>query len=257
VLAPYQIGRIDRRRGQADLVYSDGTFYLYVTVEVPEPPVQDVPDYLGVDLGIVNLATDSDGNVHTGEAVEHKRRTYAHRRRNLQRRRTRSAKRKLKLLRRRQARYQQDTNHCISKALVCSAKDTGRGIALEDLDGIRDRVSVRRRQRARHSNWSFGQLRAFVQYKARLAGVPVVLVDPRNTSRTCPVCGSIDKRNRPSQAQFACIACGHAGLADAVAARVIAARARVAVMQPNADRPIGKVVGSEHGVAAPATSRLL
>src|SRR5918911_4039308 len=33
VLAPYQAARIDRRRGQADLVYRDGTFYLYVTVE--------------------------------------------------------------------------------------------------------------------------------------------------------------------------------------------------------------------------------
>src|SRR5919201_2258940 len=65
ILAAYQAGRLDRRRGQADLVYRDGTFYLYVTVEVPEPPVQDVPDYLGVDLGIVNLAVDSGGTTYT------------------------------------------------------------------------------------------------------------------------------------------------------------------------------------------------
>jgi IS605 OrfB family transposase len=257
VLAHYQTGRIDRRRGQADLIYRDGAFYLYVTIEVAETPAEDVPDYLGVDFGIVNLATDSDGEIHTGERVEHQRRTFAHRRRNLQHLGTRAAKRKLKMLRRRQARFQQDTNHCISKDLVRTAKGTSRGIAIEDLDGIRERVSVRRRQRARHHNWGFAQLRCFVQYKARLAGVPVVLVDPRNTSRTCIVCGCVDKRNRLTQARFECIACGHAGLADAIAACVIATHARAEVMQPNVDHQIGKVAGWERGVAAPATSRLL
>ena len=98
------------------------------------------------------------------------------------------------------------------------------------LQGIRDRVTVRRRQRSRQYNWGFYQLRSFIQYKAKLAGVPVIVVDPRNTSRTCPACGCIDKANRVSQAQFLCSGCGFAGLADAVAARNI--RARAVVMQP-------------------------
>ncbi len=257
VLAPYQAARMDRRRGQADLVYRDGTFYLYVTVEAPEVPVQDVPEYLGVDLGIVNLAVDSDGATYSGETVDHQRRKYAHRRRNLQRKGTRATKRKLKMLGRRQARYQNDVNHCISKAVVSRARDTGRGVALEDLEGIRERITVRRRQRARHSNWGFGQLRSCIEYKAKLAGVPVVLVDPRNTSRTCLACGHVDKANRPTQARFECIACAFSGAADHVAARVIATRARAAVMQPNVSRETGKVAGWEHCVAAPATSRLL
>jgi IS605 OrfB family transposase len=239
ILAPYQAGRIDRRQGQADLVYRDGTFYLYVTVDVPEPPVQDVPDYLGVDLGIVNLAVDSDGTTYSGEAVEQKRRTYAHRRRNLQRKGTRAARRKLRALRRRQSRYQTDINHCISKRVVASAKDTQRGIALEDLQGIRARTepTVRRRQRARHANWAFAHLRSCIEYKATLAGVPVVLVDPRNTSRTCLACGHVSAANRPSQAHFECVSCGFAGLADHSAARVIAARARALVMEPNVGLP--------------------
>ena len=234
ILAPYQAARLDRRRGQADLVYREGAFYLYLTVDVPEPPVQDVPEYLGVDLGIVSLATDSDGTSYSGDAIEQKRRTYAHRRRNLQRKGTRAANRKLRILRRRQSRYQTDTNHVISKAVVSTATGTRRGIALEDLGGIRERRTVRKRQRARHSNWAFAQLRSFIEYKAKLAGVPVVLVDPRNTSRTCLACGCVDKRNRPTQAVFLCIACGFAGPADACAARVIATRARAVANQPNA-----------------------
>ncbi len=253
----YQQARRDRLRGQADLILRDGAFYLYATLEVADVPTTDVDDFLGVDLGIVNIATDSDATVYTGASVEQQRRIFAHRRRSLQRRQTRSAKRKLQSLRRKQARFQRDSNHCISKALVRTAKDTTRGLALEDLHGIRERVSVRRRQRARHANWAFAQLSTFVQYKAASVGVPVVLVDPRHTSQTCLVCGHVDRANRPSQARFECIVCAFAGPADAVAACVISARARAAVMGPNVDQPVGKVAEWEHGPATPATSRLL
>src|SRR5207302_9107663 len=56
----------------------------------------------------------------------------------------------------------------------------------------------------------------------------VVLVDPRYTSQTCLACGHVERANRASQARFECIVCGFAGPADAVAACVIAARARAA-----------------------------
>ena len=224
----YQQARRDGLRGQADLILRDRVFSLYATREVPDSPTDDVQDYLGVDLGIVNIAVDSDASVYTGAQVEQQRRAFAHRRRNLQRRQTRAAKRKLQSLRRKQARFQTNSNHCISKILVRTAKDTGRGIALEDLKGIRDRAPVRRRQRARHANWAFAQLGAFVQYKAASVGVPVVLVDPRYTSQTCLACGHVERANRASQARFECIVCGFAGAADAVAACVISARARAA-----------------------------
>jgi IS605 OrfB family transposase len=86
-------------------------------------------------------------------------------------------------------------NHVIAKVLVSTAERTGRGIALENLTHIRSRVSARRGQRARLHNWSFGQLRAFVAYKAAMRGVPVLAVDPRYTSIGCLCCGVIDKKN--------------------------------------------------------------
>jgi putative transposase len=250
-LGNYQTARRNQVRGQADLIYRDGTFFLYCTLEVPEPIAMEANNYLGIDLGIVNLAADSDGRRYSGAAVEHHRRIYAHRRRNLQRKGTHAARRKLKSLRRMQARYQADTNHVVSKAVVAVAKDTARGIALEALGGLRERVSVHRRQRARHANWAFAQLRRFIEYKARGAGVPVVAVDPRNTSRTCPACGIVDKASRRSQAEFSCTSCGYAGLADVIAARVIATRARAAVMQPMVPD------AEESAPVAPGTSRLL
>jgi IS605 OrfB family transposase len=219
-------------RGQADLVHRDGRFYLAVVVEVPDPAPEDPAEWLGADFGVANIATDSDGTAHSGRALRAVRRRHLRLRQRLQAKRTKSAKRLLKKRRRREARLARDVNHCISKTLVGKAKDTGRGIALEDLSGIRGRVSVRRQQRADLHSWAFHQLRGFICYKARMAGVPVRVVDPRNTSRGCSVCGHIDKRNRPTRDEFRCVSCGHAAPADVNAARNIASRA--AVMRPNA-----------------------
>lgn len=222
-----QLELLQGKIGQADLALVGKHFYLCApcTVENPEP--QDVADALGVDLGIVNLAVDSDGQVYSGQSVETNRRKFSHRRRNLQRNGSQAAKRKLKRISGKQARFQTDTNHVISKTVVRKAQATGRGISLEDLTGIRERATTRRSQRARHSNWSFFQLRAFIEYKAQRAGVPVFLVDPRNTSRLCPKCGCIDKANRKSQSNFSCVSCGYADAADHNAAVNIAARADV------------------------------
>src|SRR6185437_2918498 len=82
--------------------------------------------------------------------------------------------------------------------------------------------------RNRLSGWSFGQLYAFVAYKAELAGVTVVTVDPRNTSRTCAECGHCSKSNRKSQSEFVCKMCGHRAHADSNAARNHRDRARAA-----------------------------
>lgn len=244
VCGDYQRRYLPFRKGEVDLVLHRDTFYLNVVCEVDEPPTNETGDVLGVDLGVVNIATDSDGTVYSGAKVEQKRRIFAHRRRNLQRRGTRSARRKLRKLSGKQRRFQRNVNHVVSKAIVTSAQRTGRGIALEDLTGIRSRVSARRRQRARLHNWAFFQLRSFIVYKAKLAGVPVLLVDPRNTSRTCIACGCIDKANRPTQARFSCVSCGFAASADHVAARVI--RARAVVSRPMVSPPDHPAADTSH-----------
>ncbi|MFZ2535985.1 MAG: zinc ribbon domain-containing protein [Methanothrix sp.] len=115
----------------------------------------------------------------------------------------------------------------MSKKLVAKAKDTLRSIALEDLQGIRGRVTVRKAQRRSLHTWNFGLLRMFVDHKAKIAGVPVIFVDPRNTSRTCPSCGYVSKANRPTRDEFRCESCGFAGPADYIAAINIAFRAEV------------------------------
>jgi len=230
-IGAYQEARLDRKVRQSDLILRDGIFYLAVVVDAPEPTPDDPNGYLGIDLGIVNIAADSDGKTYSGNQVNGLRKRHSKLRGKLQAKGTKACKRLLAKRSRKERRFATNINHTISKSIVAKAKDTGRGIALEDLSGIRDRITVRKSQRRQHHSWAFNQLRRFIEYKAKLAGVLVELVDPKNTSRTCPQCGCVDKHNRPSQSLFSCVSCGYSAPADTVAAGIIAGRA--AVNQPN------------------------
>ncbi|WP_075897248.1 RNA-guided endonuclease InsQ/TnpB family protein [Actinomadura sp. CNU-125] len=212
------------RRGESDLVWRNDSFYLYATCEVPEADEYRPDGFLGVDLGIANIATASDGHRHSGRQLNQTRHRNRRLRSKLQKKGTKSAKRLLRKLSSREARFAADTNHRISAHVVTEAQRTSRGIALEDLTGIRERVRLRKPQRVTLHSWSYAQLGSFIAYKAKRAGVPVVYVDPRHTSQGCSACGHVDKRNRPSQAAFRCTSCGFAEHADVNAARNIAAR---------------------------------
>jgi putative transposase len=221
------------RQGESDLLFHRGNWYLLVTCDVEEHDPQDVDDVLGVDLGVTNIATDSNGTIYSGSTVKGVRYRHRRLRNKLQKKGTLSAKRRLRKLSGQEARFAKDVNHTISKRIIREAQRTKRGIALEDLKNIRTRVRARKSQRTVLHSWSFFQLQACIVYKATLAGIPVVLVDPRNTSRTCPDCGHIAKANRKTQASFKCVQCGCAGHADTIAAGNIRVLGRAAVMQPH------------------------
>lgn len=238
VLIPFIMGEYQRERftktiGQSDLVRrKDGKWFLMTVVEIPDGTPLPATDFIGVDMGIVNLVVDSEGEKFSGSKVRGLRYRHAELRAKLQSKGTKAAKRLLKHRRRKEARFSRDVNHCISKKLVAKAKDTGCGIVLEDLSGIRERLIVRKAQRRVQHSWSFFQLRSFVEYKARLAGVQVVLVNPRNTSRTCPGCGYCDKANRPTRNLFRCVQCNLSGCADTIAARNIRVLGGAVVNRP-------------------------
>lgn len=227
VYGEYQAQRLPFAKGQADLFIRLGRFFLATTIEIPvNTPIRPT-GYLGVDLGIVNPATTSDGKVMTGDAVERVRRCHRALRAALQARGTKSARRHLTRLSGWERRFKRDTNHRISKQLVLLMKGTQRAIALENLHGLRLRITVRRQQCECHHKWAFGELRAFIDYKARAAGVPVILVDPRWTSRTCSRCHNAARANRWSRERFVCRRCHYEAPADLNAAMNIANQAAV------------------------------
>lgn len=241
VVGGYQESRLQAavKKGQADLVYIKGTFYLLLALKYEDTPKIEASSVLGVDLGVSKIAVDSEGNAYTGEDVEAKRVWFQSRRDTLQAVGTKSAKRRLKKLSGNEANYRRTKNHQVARRIVDTAKDTNCVIAIEDLNGIRKGTRFRKSQRARMSGWAFHQLRSFIEYKAALVGVDVVKVDPRNTSRTCSACGHCDKANRKSQSEFVCQSCKHSENADLNAAKNIRSRGYV----------IGPMVGTVDGKA--------
>jgi IS605 OrfB family transposase len=236
--SPEALELLAARKGETDLVQRDGRFYLYAVCEVPEAPLNGNPvGWLGVDLGIVNIATVSTGYRAGGRGLYRHRQRQLDLRRKLQAKATKAAKRLLKKRSRKETRHAANTNHIIAKTIVTEAQRTSAGIALEDLGGIRQRVRLRKPQQVALHSWAFHQLGTFLQYKARRAGVPLVHVDPAYTSQTCADCGHIDRRNRVSQALFVCRSCGVVAHADRNASRNIARKGK----RTNQELRVGEV----------------
>ena len=232
---PITIGKygkipFQRIRGQCDLIRKNKIFYIMVAIDVPDEPAIKPKDIIGVDMGIENIAVDSTGKYYSGDDIREVRERNADLRDRLQYVGTKSAKKHLKKLSGKESRFARNTNHTISKEIVQKARGTSSAIAIEDLSGIRKRTTVRKGNRYIHNSWAFYQLRLFIEYKAREAGIPVIVVDPHNTSRECPECHTIDRGNRPERSKFKCISCGLEGEADFIASLNI--RNRAAVNQP-------------------------
>lgn len=230
-------------QGDAKLFKRGGNWFVMLPLRIPATPAvcDGAKTILGVDLGIVRLMSvrTPNGIVQwSGKAVRRKKEHFADLRRRYQRHNRTDKVREQKG---RERRWQQSVNHKLSRELVdLAAKYPNAVIAFEQLDGIRDRVRGSKKFNRMMGSWAFRDLVDKVQYKALKAGVEVVFVDPRNTSKTCSRCGHATRSNRPTQGDFRCVACGYTANADANAALNIAAVAFEMLRQEAIDTPPGK-----------------
>ncbi|MCY7284766.1 MAG: transposase [Cyanobacteria bacterium CAN_BIN43] len=214
-----------------------GDYYINICVEIPSDPTGKTPKVIGVDLGRRDIATTSTDKSWSGAKIQATRDRYSKVRSNVQSNRTRSSRRLLRRRSGREQRFQKWLNHTISSQLVKEAKTANAALAFEDLTNIRQSLNEKPRnktERRRTNNWAFYQLRTFTQYKAVIAGVPVILVPPAYTSQTCSRCGHVHPTKGKSFRSGKKFKCGHCGFehdADVNAAKNIAALGR-AVTSP-------------------------
>jgi IS605 OrfB family transposase len=108
-----------------------------------------------------------------------------------------------------------DQNHKISRQIVNMAiRENVSVIKLEKLADIRKTTRTSRKNSKNLHNWSFYQLQMFITYKAALAGIKVVEVNPAYTSQTCPSCS---QRNKAKDRRYQCD-CGYTAHRDRVGA---------------------------------------
>ena len=182
-------------KGEADLVYKKGKFYLFQTVDVPEEDIEDVEEFVGCDFGLTDIVVTSDGVKHSADGLNKYREHRQKVRSSIQRKGTRGSKKLLKRLSGKERTTANLVNHTISKSIVKSAKEQGKGISIEDLTNIRFTSKRRNKKfRTKLGKWNFSDLRAKLEYKALLNGVKLVVVNPAYSSQTCHSCKHIGKR---------------------------------------------------------------
>ena len=76
------------------------------------------------------------------------------------------------------------------------------------------------------------QLVSSLEWALLKHGGYVAKVNPAYTSQTCPSCGHCEKENRPTQAEFKCRQCGYTNNADVVGAINVLNRGRTAPSMP-------------------------
>ena len=242
LLRPNQVEKIGEvstvyRQGSAELYRRGDGWFLAMTL-TREHIEQEVRRVLGVDMGIVNHAVVAtpDGQFvrfFPGKAERSRRERFAKQRAELQAAGRHTA---VKRQKGKERRWMRDVNHKLSRQIVDLAVEMNAAIAVEKLTGISERVSATRKVNRMVNSWTFRQLYEMIRYKAAIAGVPVVEVDPRYTSCTCPRCGHVDEANRVTQAVFRCRRCGYGSNADRVAAINIARKGQTLLEEAGSSR---------------------
>jgi putative transposase len=133
--------------------------------------------------------------------------TYFRRRRQLARKKADDSRVRRRLLKREGIREKNRVRHrinVVAKRIVEVARAHKAAIVLEDLR-VRGFDSPSRRINRRLGSWPRGRIHSQIEYKAALAGVPVIKVNPAWTSKTCPACGA-RRRDRVGKV-FVCLMC--------------------------------------------------
>ena len=208
-------------------------FEFYINIQVKEsiPDPDEPTGVLGVDLGIKDIATMSDGESFGGEALNAYRLKRHKVCKSLQanahtgsRTARKNVRRAVKRLSGKERRYQKDLNHRISKHITETAKANGQAIALEDLKGSRPHEQATPK---------------IPERSAQSLGV----IDPRYTSQTCSSCHHLGRRRRKS---FSCSNCGCVVEADLNGAIVIAV-VGASVIMPEISTPFVSTIAAEVG----------
>jgi IS605 OrfB family transposase len=191
-------------------------FYASLIFTADKPSVFTDGAVLGIDRGLINTISCSNGLEISGKHRNEIKRRNSYNRKKLQAKGTRSSKKRLRVLSGREKRFSQNENHIISKSLV---QLPFQYFIFEDLSKIRNKSRGKIMNR-KVSNWCFYQLEMYTKYKAEAIGKVVDYVNPQYTSQRCNSCGHIDRKNR-NRGEFCCIKCGHTDGADQNASKNI------------------------------------
>jgi putative transposase len=209
---------------QVRLVPRNEGWEAHLVCEVPTAEKSPGKGVAAVDVGIINLATiaysDGTSELYSGRGLLAQEYYFA---KEIARckpagwrpgsRKKAASKRERRLHRKRTQRRQQFL-HAVTRRVVDTCIEKGIGaIILGNLKGIRQQVNGESRNHGKAGNlklhaWPFDTFVQMLAYKAKLAGITIVQLSERDTSRTCSVCGCLNPNARVHRGLYVCSECG-------------------------------------------------
>ena len=221
-----EVGRIPVgvKYNQPRITFDGLNWWLSVAIEFPEPkPAENCSEPVGIDLGIKNLATCSDGtiypNINRTKTVRRLKKKQRRLQRSISRKYIKNKKgesysktrniikseKKLLRIHHRLANIRQNYRHQITSVIIGRKPNP---IVLEDLN-VRGMMSNRHLAKAVQEQ-GFYEFRRQIEYKAAWTGLRVIIADRYYpSSKTCIACGHVKKNLRLSERIYHCEACGN------------------------------------------------
>ena len=206
--------------------------YWFVSIQIEfkiPTPVHPSKKIIGIDLGIANFATFSDGNIlkplnsfrrtekQLGKAQKDLTKkikfssNWKKQKRNVQRIHTKIANTRKDFLHKKSTTIANENQVVILEDLKVSNMSKSAKGTLEK-PGKNVNAKAELNKAILDQGWF--EFKRQIEYKLNWMGGEMVLINLKNISCKCSVCGYTSKKNRTTQSKFFCIECGHTQNAD-------------------------------------------
>ena len=221
---------------EARLIYRDGKMLLMITKRIPKPETIKPVDIIGVDVNekkivvanhvlIKEFETPIEKALHFRILAERLQRKYSSTRYQAWLRR-RGVLNRVRSFYRKSRNIVEDWAKKMSKDIAETAKSNKFAVAIEDLRNLID--SLRRLPKSHRTSLimlGYRKLGYWISWQAAKRGVPIIVVDPRKTSSTCPICNS--KLVENGYRKLKCFRCGFEADRDFIGALNIRRKALI------------------------------
>jgi putative transposase len=111
-----------------------------------------------------------------------------------------------------------------AKEIISKAREVGATVIVMEGLKVYKEDKDSRELNGRIHRWGYRKFQQILEYQAKLHGLNVKYVDPRNTSRICPVCGSELKESSNGRRLMRCQRCGLEEDRDVIAVKNLTKR---------------------------------
>ena len=221
---------------EARLTYKDGKMFLMITKGTPKPSKYTPKGILAVDVNEKHIVVGNSHFEYIFETAIEKALYYKQLAENLKKKysspkynawlRRRGIRKKIRYFHRKARNIIEDCAKKISHKITILAKHYQYAIAREDLTNLIESLKkLPKEYRVGLIILSYRRLKHWIDWQCEKNGVPIIVIDPKGTSITCPICNS--KLVKNGYRKMICLKCRFEADRDIVAVQNIERKAKM------------------------------